>query len=283
MMEASPTLPRTMEPMSRAWRRRAAAATALVVVTAAVGISIGLLRTQPRPTISTCSVPSAPGTAPVTLSPEQAQNAAIITAVGVRRGMPDHAVTVALATALQESHLLNLPYGDRDSRGLFQQRPSQGWGTATQVLDPVYAAGAFYDHLVLVSGWESLPVTEAAQMVQGSATPDAYAHWEPEARSLAIATTGERPAALACQLSGFGGAPPAAGALAAAAVAQLGPHALATPTSAKQGWQFAAWAVAHAYNYHLTSVSYAGSQWTWNSAATTWSPAPVSTGVVTTT
>ncbi len=273
-----------MEPMSRAWRRRAAAAVAaLVVVVVAVGISIGLLRTPPRPTRSACTIPTAPGTAPVTLSPEQAQNAVIITAVGVRRGMPDHAVTVALAAALQESHLLNLPYGDRDSLGLFQQRPSQGWGTAAQVLDPVYAAGAFYDHLVQVPGWESLPVTEAAQLVQGSATPDAYARWEPEARSLAIATTGERPAALTCQLSGFGGAPPPAGALATAAVAQLGPHALGRPTSNKQGWQFAAWAVAHAYNYHLTSVSYAGSQWTWNSTATTWSPAPASTGVVTTT
>jgi hypothetical protein len=256
--------------------------TALLTAVVAVGVSVGLLRAQPRPTRSTCTVPADTSTPSVTLSPEQAQNAVIITAVGVRLGMPDHAVTIALATALQESHLLNLPYGDRDSLGLFQQRPSQGWGTATQVLDPVYAAGAFYDHLARVPGWESLPVTEAAQLVQDSATPDAYARWESEARSLAIATTGERPAALTCQLSGFGGAPPPAGALAAADAAQLGPHALDRPTSAKQGWQFAAWAVAHAYNYHLTSVSYAGSQWTWNSTPAAWSPGPVGTGVVTT-
>jgi hypothetical protein len=126
-------------------------------------------------------------------------------------------------------------------------------------------------------------VTEAAQLVQGSATPDAYAHWEPEARALAIATTGERPAALTCQLSGFGGSRPAAGALAAATDTELGPHALADPPSTKAGWQFATWAVAHAYNYHLTSVSYDGQQWNWNSTSTTWSPAPMSTTVVTTT
>ena len=93
-------------------------------------------------------------------------------------------MTVALAAALQESNLLNLPYGDRDSLGLFQQRPSQGWGTAAQILDPAYAASAFYARLVDVPGWESLPVTQAAQLVQSSADPGAYAsgsrrpnHW----------------------------------------------------------------------------------------------------------
>ncbi len=218
-----------------------------------------------------------------TLSPDQAQNAAIVAAVGAHRGVPDHAVTVALATALQESNLLNLPYGDRDSLGLFQQRPSQGWGTAAQILDPAYAAGAFYARLVEVPGWESLPVTEAAQLVQGSADPSAYAQWEPEAQALAIASTGERPAALSCQLATFGGASPHPGALAAAATAELGPGALSKPPTTKAGWQAAIWAVAHAYNYHLTSVSYDGLQWTWGSTSTSWSPAPVTTMVTTTT
>jgi hypothetical protein len=81
------------------------------------------------------------------LSEEQAENAATIAAVGIRLGLPDHAVTVALAAALQESGLHNLPDGDRDSAGLFQQRPSQGWGTHAQVLDPVYASTAFYSRL----------------------------------------------------------------------------------------------------------------------------------------
>ncbi len=250
---------------------------------AAIGaISLSLLRSNPHPTTSTCSVSSGAKTSPYAFTPDQAQNATIIAAVGIRKGMPDHAVTVALAAALQESHLMNLPYGDRDSLGLFQQRPSQGWGTPAQILDPAYASSAFYDRLARVSGWESLPVTEAAQLVQGSANPSAYAQWEGEARALAIATTGERAAGLTCQLSGFGGSRPSGAVLAAAAAAELGPHALANPSTTKAGWQFAAWAVAHAYNYHLTSVSYGGRQWTWNSVATTWSPAPATTAVVTT-
>ena len=260
----------------------AAAAAAAIVLVAAVGISIGLLGSQPHPSASACTVSSGQGTAPFILTPDQAQNAAIVAAVGVRKGMPDHAVTVALATALQESHLMNLPYGDRDSLGLFQQRPSQGWGTSTQILDPAYAAAAFYDRLVQVPGWESLPVTEAAQLVQSSATPTAYANWEPEARALAIAATGERPAALTCQLNAFGGSRPADAALAAAAATEFGPLALAHPSSTKAGWQYATWAVAHAYNYHLTSVSYDGFQWTWNSTATLWSSGPMSTSVITT-
>jgi hypothetical protein len=256
---------------------------ALAVVVAAGVISISLLGGQRSPVVSTCTVPSGRGTAPYTFTPAQAQNATIIAAVGIQQGMPDHAVTIALATALQESHLQNLPYGDRDSVGLFQQRPSQGWGTSSQILNPAYAAGAFYSHLALVAGWESMPVTEAAQLVQGSATPDAYAQWESEARALAIATTGEQAAGLACQLNGFGGANPGGAALATAMAAELGPHALARPSSTKAGWQFAAWAVAHAYNYHLTSVSYDGRQWTWNSTSTTWAPAPASMSVITTT
>jgi cell wall-associated NlpC family hydrolase len=91
---------------------------------------------------------------------------------------------VALATALQESGLRNLTYGDRDSLGLFQQRPSQGWGTAAQILDPVYASTRFYEALQAVSGWQSLTVAQAAQAVQRSAVPDAYATWEPLATAL---------------------------------------------------------------------------------------------------
>ncbi|MFL6053788.1 MAG: hypothetical protein ACJ72W_12870 [Actinoallomurus sp.] len=106
--------------------------------------------------------------------------------------MPDHAVTVALATAMQESRLKDLPGGDRDSAGLFQQRPSQGWGTHAQIVDPVHAATAFYQRLKTLPGWKQLSVTEAAQDVQHSATPDAYAQWEPQARAIASALTGER-------------------------------------------------------------------------------------------
>ncbi len=134
----------------------------------------------------------------VRVTPEQASHAATIAAVAEQRGLPARAVTIALATAYQESKLLNIDYGDRDSLGLFQQRPSQGWGTPEQVQDPVYAAGRFYDELVKLPGYTEMPVTEAAQAVQRSAFPTAYADHEADARVLASALTGWSPAALSC-------------------------------------------------------------------------------------
>jgi hypothetical protein len=138
----------------------------------------------------------------VTLTPEQAENAGLIAAISVRRGMPARAATIALATALQESKLYNLEEGDRDSLGLFQQRPSQGWGTADQLLNPFYAANAFYDALEKVDGYESMPVTEAAQEVQRSGYPQAYAQHEADARVLASALTGNSAHAFSCSLAG---------------------------------------------------------------------------------
>lgn len=129
---------------------------------------------------------------------EQATNARTIAAVAAQQGMPNHAVTVALAAAFQESKLQNIGHGDRDSVGLFQQRPSQGWGSVAQLTTPTYAAAAFYRALGRVNGWESMTVTEAAQHVQRSAAPDAYAKWEPEARVLARILTGEVPDRLVC-------------------------------------------------------------------------------------
>ncbi|MBD0419265.1 heavy metal transporter [Streptomyces sp. TRM S81-3] len=131
-------------------------------------------------------------------TPEQAVNAATITAVGTARDLPERAVTIALATALQESALRNIDYGDRDSLGLFQQRPSQGWGTPEEIMDPAYAAGKFYDHLVEVPGYTRLPLTVAAQRVQRSGFPQAYAKHEPDATLLAAALTGRSAATLTC-------------------------------------------------------------------------------------
>lgn len=125
------------------------------------------------------------------LSPDQAANAATIAAVGVSKGLPDRAVTIALATAMQESALRNLDHGDRDSLGLFQQRPSQGWGTPAQIMDPVYSAGIFYDRLAEIKGYSRLPLTVAAQRVQLSAFPQAYAKHEPDAAALTTAFTGD--------------------------------------------------------------------------------------------
>jgi cell division protein FtsB len=126
----------------------------------------------------------------VTLDSVQMANAATITAVGVRRKMPERAVVIALATALQESKLENLEHGDRDSLGLFQQRPSQGWGTPEQVRDPRHSATRFYASLKKVKGWKKMRVTDAAQRVQRSAYPNAYQKWADEAEVLARALTG---------------------------------------------------------------------------------------------
>ena len=134
----------------------------------------------------------------VDLSTTQAENASLIAAIAVRRGLPARAASIALATAFQESKLTNLDYGDADSVGLFQQRPSQGWGTRDQLLDPVYATNAFYDALQKVDGYENMRITEAAQKVQKSGYPEAYEQHADGARALASALTGWSPAKFSC-------------------------------------------------------------------------------------
>src|SRR5262249_34497182 len=139
---------------------------------------------------------TADGTLPpvTSLDADQAHNAATIIEVGQRRLVPPRGWVIAIATALQESHLRNLPdlgpRNDHDSIGLFQQRPSMGWGTPEQIADPVYAAGKFYDKLVTVPGWQGVPLTEAAQDVQDSAYPDAYAKQEPFATAIVNSLAG---------------------------------------------------------------------------------------------
>ncbi|MEQ8147144.1 heavy metal transporter [Streptomyces sp. OP7] len=147
-----------------------------------------------------CKVVSGKGDgATYEFTPEQAVNAATISAVGTARDLPERAVTIALATALQESALRNIDFGDRDSLGLFQQRPSQGWGTPKQIMDPAYASEKFYEHLEKVPGYTRLPLTVAAQKVQRSGFPQAYAKHEPDATLLAAALTGRSGATLTCE------------------------------------------------------------------------------------
>jgi cell wall-associated NlpC family hydrolase len=126
----------------------------------------------------------------VSLDSAQLGNARVIYDVSVSMDLPHQAAVIAIATAMQESTLRNLGYGDRDSLGLFQQRPSQGWGTPAQIMNPVYASTAFYNALVQVPGWQSLPLTVAAQDVQHSAYPDAYAQWQPLATALVTTFSG---------------------------------------------------------------------------------------------
>ncbi len=125
---------------------------------------------------------SAPGDG---LDSTQITDAQIIYNVAAGMNLPLDAAIIAIATAMQESGLRNLPSGDRDSLGLFQQRPSQGWGTPAQLMNPVYAATAFYTALVRVPHWQSIPLAVAAQDVQHSGYPGAYAHWQPLATALA--------------------------------------------------------------------------------------------------
>ncbi|WP_324291217.1 peptidase M23 [Paractinoplanes pyxinae] len=133
-----------------------------------------------------CSTPAQPSSAPVRdhWTNEQVANARVIVTIGQQRRVPDAGLVVAVATAMQESSLRNLRGGDRDSIGLFQQRPSQGWGTPKQLRDPAYQTGKFYDKLLRTDGWQQMRVTEAAQAVQISAYPEAYAKHVPAANRL---------------------------------------------------------------------------------------------------
>lgn len=138
------------------------------------------------------------GSTTVEIDLEQATWASLMAAIAHRRDLPPRATTIAIATAYQESKIHNIDYGDRDSVGLFQQRPSQGWGAVDQILDPHYSIRAFYDGLVRVNGYQNMAITDAAQAVQRSAFPTAYAQHEANARALASALRGHSPAAFAC-------------------------------------------------------------------------------------
>ncbi|MGV9806534.1 hypothetical protein [Micromonospora chersina] len=124
----------------------------------------------------------------IDLNDEQTANAKAIIAATKKAGLPERAAVISIATSLQESKLENLGHlGDRndhDSLGLFQQRPSSGWGTPEQITNPEYSTLAFLKGLKQVDGWQDMPLTEAAQTVQVSAYPDAYAQWEQQAADI---------------------------------------------------------------------------------------------------
>ena len=164
--------------------------TLLVGVVVLVSLAWRADGSEPVPATALCTVPSTS----VTLSGQQWAHAQTIAGVAQERGLPERAVVIALATAMQESTLRNLDHGDRDSLGLFQQRPSQGWGTPAQVQDPVHAAGRFYDSLVEVPGWETMRLTDAAQAVQRSGFPELYQQHEPLALALVAALRSDDPA-----------------------------------------------------------------------------------------
>lgn len=126
----------------------------------------------------------------VDLSGEQCRNVETIYQVAKTRNLSDRDALLGLMCSMQESQLKNITYGDRDSQGLFQQRPSQGWGTVAQITTPSYAAGKFFDALVRISNRESMRETQAIQAVQRSGFPDAYQKWKPMAEALVRVLTG---------------------------------------------------------------------------------------------
>jgi hypothetical protein len=242
-----------------------AGALGIVAVVRSIGDSITLPRLGPECTVR--------ANGEVNLDVVQMANAATITAVGVRRGMPERAIVVALAAALQESKLENLEDGDRDSLGLFQQRPSQGWGPAEKIQDPRYAAGRFYSALKKVKGWKTMRITEAAQRVQRSAYPNAYDKWADEAAILAMALIGRATGAVACTLTGD---PMVRGAAAAAALLRglrldwgtslarttEQPSGLTVDVADPgAGWRYAHWLVSHARATGLERVRFADLEW----------------------
>ncbi|PFG17311.1 hypothetical protein ATK74_1878 [Propionicimonas paludicola] len=133
-----------------------------------------------------------------TVDPDQAYYAAIIAGMSVQRELKPRAASIALATAYQESGIRNLDYGHSDSLGLFQQRPSKGWGTEAEIMDPWYSSREFYRALVKVRKWDSKDINDVAQAVQRSAYPDAYRKHVDNAKTLASSLTGETPASFTC-------------------------------------------------------------------------------------
>jgi hypothetical protein len=134
----------------------------------------------------------------VVIDLDQAHYTSIIVGLSVKRRLAPRAASIAMATVYQETGIRNLDYGDRDSVGLFQQRPSQGWGTEKQLLDPYYATGKFYDALVKIKNWETDDINDVAQKVQRSGYPEAYRDHEADARVLASTLTGRSAAGFSC-------------------------------------------------------------------------------------
>lgn len=201
------------------------------------------------------------------LDPDQASVASTMTGVVLRRKLPERAAVLVLAAGLQESKLNNLASGegDRDSIGVLQQRPSQGWGTPTQLHDIHFATGAFLDALVKIDGWQTMDLAAAIQKVQISVDGSFYARHEGEAQALSDALTGHTPASITCTF------PKPAQVAAAQRVAALVHRDLPvnTPTTAEStvrvpgaSWATAAWFVANADRLGIDSVAHSGKAWT---------------------
>jgi hypothetical protein len=250
---------------------RVGAGAVLVIVLIFAGLALSKLKHAhyPHPAGSGCIVRGANFDVPLSL--DQAGLAATIAGVAKHASMPPKAVTIAYATALQESKLQNLRYGDRDSVGIFQQRPSQGWGTRQELLDPVYASARFFAALRAVPGYQNLQVYQAAQDVQHSADGYAYSQWAPQGAVMASAFSGQSPHSVWCwygrKVTGKRRLADASQQL-ARAFGRLRIGHTGDPVARVQvrhpafGWAIASWLVSHAGNLRIRYVRYDGYQWT---------------------
>jgi hypothetical protein len=264
------------------WPGSAAGIVILLIIAA---IAYLALKPSPQITPRTTACVAGPASEGLGLTTGQAAIAATIAGVASSRHLPDRAVAIAYATALQESKLANLDYGDRDSVGVFQQRPSEGWGTAKQIEDPVYATSRFFDALVAVPDYMHLPIYEAAQAVQHSADGSAYAQYALMGSELATAFTGTEPRGVWCTYAGS----PGKAELAAASrtlTSAFGPisrHPSGDPAETvtvrdpRQGWAMASWLVANASAYGITFVRYQSYQWLGFRGSGHWTRQPAGT------
>ncbi len=198
---------------------------------------------------------------------EQAQVASTVVGVVLRRKLPERAAVLTLAAALQESKLRNLALGDgdRDSVGILQQRPSQGWGTAAQISDVHYATGKFLDAVVKVPNWQNDSLATVVQNVQFSADGSAYAKHEQQAQQLADVLVGNSPAGVTCSFS----KPTTVASGTAVASALTTDLPVAKPSTSGRtvtvpgaGWATGAWLVCNANRLGIDSVAYSGKRWT---------------------
>lgn len=260
-------------------RARTGLAAVLVVVLAA-GVTYLILRPGHRLVPRSTGCEAGPPGRALQLTTGQAAIAATIAGVASRRDLPAKAVAIAYAAALQESKLTNLTYGDLDSVGVFQQRPSQGWGTARQLENPVYATGRFFDALTAVPNYQHLPIYVAAQDVQHSADGQAYGQYAAIGTALAAAFTGADPHAVWCSYADPAAKPSlvAAGRAVASAFgliarpADQGGAMSVQAASGSQGWAVAAWLVSNASAYGITNVRYQGLEWRGFTGPGPWSP-----------
>jgi hypothetical protein len=205
-----------------------------------------------------------------TVDPEQARNAAIIAGMSIKRGLAPRAASIALATAYQESGIRNLDYGHADSLGLFQQRPSKGWGTEAQIMDPWYSTRSFYREMEKIKNWKTKDINDVAQAVQRSAYPEAYRRHVPNARTLASSLTGETAASFSCVAKAPGTADPAGMrsflnktlGKDAIAVTRDGETLIVTTKKASHAWAVAHLAIANTQAYGLASVRIGPYTWT---------------------